>query len=85
MLVQISQQPRAGQQQLFCLGAALLRTNARIQVLDEATSSMDLKVDRMVREVIWMEFNEKIIVTVAHPLESIVGSKLLIVLDEGKK
>jgi ATP-binding cassette, subfamily C (CFTR/MRP), member 1 len=73
-----------GQQQLFCLGCALLRTESKILILDEATSSMDLATDRLVQELIRVEFRDHTIITVAHRLETIAESDRVVVLEKGR-
>jgi len=72
------------QQQLFCLGAALLRTGSKILILDEATSSMDIETDQLIQELIRVEFKDHTIITVAHRLQTIVDSDRVAVLDQGR-
>lgn len=73
-----------GQQQLFGLGRALLRKEkAKILILDEATSSMDVKIDEIVRKVVLEEFKEHTVVVIAHRLESIVDLERVVVLEAG--
>lgn len=81
---EMSKQPLSqGQQQLFCIAAALLRTQTQILILDEATSSTDLQIDNLIRELIRVEFREQTVITIAHRLESIVDSDRVVVLDRG--
>ncbi|KAF7714218.1 Uncharacterized protein PECH_000287 [Penicillium ucsense] len=71
-----------GQQQLFCLSRAMLRSG-QIVVLDEATSNVDWATDQIMQQVIREEFAEKTIITVAHRLRTIIDSDLVVVMGDG--
>lgn len=73
----------AGQLQLFCLARALLSRGA-VVLLDEATSSVDLKTDEEVRRVIREEMEGRTVVEVAHRLEVVRECDLVVVMGEGK-
>ena len=73
-----------GQQQIFCLARALLKPNAKILVLDEATSNVDAETDRIMQRIIREEFKDFTVLTVAHRMDTIMDSDRIAVLDGGR-
>jgi ABC-type multidrug transport system fused ATPase/permease subunit len=71
----------AGQSQLISLARALLR-DARIVLLDEATSSTDFETDSAIQQSI-REMQQSIIIAVAHRLTTVIDYDRVLVLSKG--
>ncbi|KAH8883332.1 putative ATP-binding cassette transporter [Thozetella sp. PMI_491] len=76
-----------GQQQLFALARALLKMRDgkhRILLLDEPTSSVDAETDEMMHRVIRETCADYTVITIAHRIETIMGSDVVVVMEAGK-
>lgn len=72
-----------GERQLVCLSRSLLK-NPKIMLLDEATSSIDYKLDSIIQRTIREEFSNSTIVTIAHRLRTIIDYDKILVMDAGR-
>ncbi|GJC78756.1 ABC transporter atnG [Colletotrichum liriopes] len=74
-----------GQQQLFALARSMLhKSQSRIVLLDEATSSIDHETDKKLQKVIKDEFATHTVLAVAHRLDTIENYDVVVVMDKGK-
>ncbi|XP_044467495.1 ABC transporter B family member 15-like isoform X2 [Mangifera indica] len=71
-----------GQKQRIALARAILK-NATILLLDETTSALDSKSEKLVQEVLEHMMIGKTSVVIAHRLSTIQNCDLILVLDKG--
>lgn len=71
-----------GEKQLLCLARAILKSN-KIIVLDEATSSVDDKMENDIWDIVKESFNDCTLIIIAHRLQTVQKCDQLIVLKNG--
>lgn len=71
-----------GQRQLLCMARALLK-NARMLLMDEATSNVDSETETVLQGALRYELRNCTVLTVAHRLHTIIDSDRVLVLDGG--
>ncbi|KFY10231.1 hypothetical protein V491_07753 [Pseudogymnoascus sp. VKM F-3775] len=72
-----------GQKQMLCLARAML-AKSTILILDEATSSMDVEMEGLLRDILTKEFRNYTVLAVAHRIDMIAGFDKILVMDGGR-
>lgn len=72
-----------GQRQLIAIARAAL-ANAPVLILDEATSSIDSRTEKMVQEGMDKLMEGRTVFVIAHRLSTIVNSDVIMVMDQGR-
>ncbi len=72
-----------GQRQLIAIARAIL-SDAKILILDEATSSIDTKTEQIIQDALVTLMEGKTTFIIAHRLNTIKNADEIIVLDNGK-
>ncbi len=72
-----------GQKQRLCIARALLK-NPKILILDDSTSAVDTKTDKLIREDFKNEIPDITKIIIAQRISSVKDADKIIVLDDGK-
>jgi len=72
-----------GQRQRIAIARALLK-NAPILILDEATSNLDVRSDRLVQEALVNLMEGRTTMIIAHRLSTIQSADMIVVIDAGR-
>ena len=72
-----------GQKQRLCIARALLK-KPKILILDDSTSAVDTKTDKLIREAFRTEIPETTKIIIAQRVNSIMDCDKIIVMDNGK-
>ncbi|KAJ3039965.1 Multidrug resistance-associated protein 4 [Rhizophlyctis rosea] len=77
-----------GERQLICLARAILK-KTKIVVMDEATSSVDLRTDGIIQNAVREGgegglFGGATVLTIAHRLNTVIDYDTILVLDDGR-
>jgi ATP-binding cassette, subfamily B, bacterial len=72
-----------GERQRVAIARALVK-DARILVLDEATSSLDSESEHLIQTALWTLVQGRTVIAIAHRLSTIAGMDRVVYLDNGK-
>ena len=72
-----------GQRQRLCIARALLK-KPRVIIMDDSTSAVDVKTDRMIREAFSKEMPDITRLIIAQRISSVMDSDMIVVMDGGK-
>ena len=72
-----------GQKQRLCIARALLK-NPKILILDDSTSAVDTKTDRLIRKGLKDDLPETTKIVIAQRISSIEDADQIIIMEDGK-
>ena len=72
-----------GQKQRIQVARAIL-ANAPILILDEATSSLDAKSEKLVQDALEELMKDRLVIIIAHRFSTIQNADRILVIDDGK-
>jgi len=73
----------AGEKQLVCICRAAVR-KAKVVVFDEATANIDVITEHKILDLVKAEFSGATVLTIAHRLNTIINSDMILVMGAGK-
>jgi len=73
-----------GQIQRIALARAFLK-DAPLLILDEATANLDNENEKLIQQSIDLLAKDRTVITIAHRLNTIEQSDLIVVMDKGKQ
>ena len=71
-----------GQKQMLCLARAML-AKSKILILDEATSSLDVETEALLKDILVTEFEHSTVIAITHRMITTAGFDKAIVMDGG--
>ena len=72
-----------GQKQRICIARALLK-KPKILILDDSTSAVDTKTDKLIREAFHNEIPDTTKIIIAQRIASVQESDMILVMEEGR-
>ena len=72
-----------GERQRVAIARALVK-DARILVLDEATSSLDSESEHVIQSALWTVMQGRTVIAIAHRLSTIAGLDRIVYLEAGR-
>ncbi|GBG27380.1 ABC transporter, putative [Hondaea fermentalgiana] len=72
-----------GERQLLSLARAILRKSLKVVVLDEPTSSLDMRSDEQIQKVVQTAFAQSTVMMIAHRINTIRHCERILVMDDG--
>ena len=72
-----------GERQRIAIARALVK-DARILVLDEATSSLDSESEHLIQQALWTLMQGRTVIAIAHRLSTISGMDRIVYLESGR-
>jgi len=72
------------ERQRIAIARALLKKDARLFILDEATLALDTETEHTLQNILKEELKDKTVLIIAHRFSSIKIAERIIVLDDGK-
>lgn len=83
MLTENGAQLSQGQRQLISIARAAI-ANPPVMILDEATSSIDTRTEKLVQDGMDRLMDGRTVLVIAHRLSTVRNSKAILVLDQGR-